>query len=192
MSETGTLYGNQTLEPGDIAAITMLKQIAEKVLSTAPSTIAMLRQTPDCIGRLEEELAEFEAEKAKYVHDRVEADKEDLELTLADAAFMAGDDVLSGKNAETRKIQMDYYLANHGEVNKAKRNMALSESELIQREAQIGYVKAKLIEQRESMRGALAAANLQASMSNLLSSLLAATGETWETDIENEEEEIPF
>ena len=190
MSEEKSEYENGSPEASD--AMATLMQIAEKVLDTAPSTIAMLRQTPEHLGRLEEELAELESRRAEYIHKAVEAAQEDLEITLVDAAFMAGDEVLNGKNAETRKIQMDHYLANHVEVNKAKRALSLFEQELIRQEARIGYVKSQLIEQRETMRGAIAAASLQASMGNLLSSLLASGRVPLPSEPKSNAEDVSF
>lgn len=134
--------------------------VVERV--NAFKTLDTLNALPGEIFHIEAMLAATRDERDAYERAEVKPAQEALEHATLAASMEAPCD---GKNAETRKMQLDLYLAKDTRVQAAKRNLREREQQLAEYDSnisKIAWLEIDLREAQNRFRAALAASALQA------------------------------
>lgn len=131
--------------------------VVERV--NAMKTLEDLTTLPGMIYNIEATLAAARDERNEYERDEVKPAQEALEHAILAASMEAPCD---GKNAETRKVQLDLFLAKDTRVLAAKQRLREHEDRLVKYDANIALVEIELREAQNRLRASLAASALQA------------------------------
>ena len=129
-----------------------------------------LAELPLEIGTAERELVDKDTQLSTLkFHDLREAE-EDYEMAVLNATMEAqANEVLNGKNAETRKRQLAAHLANDEEVQTTKDTVQVVKSTIGKVGGEIALLKAELHRLANQFKGVCHAATLRAEMLRIMS-----------------------